>query len=333
MSAAIHSASQDSLENRYYAYLRSQGYSTESALVEVLREYLPFFEGKQRIADLGCGHGEFMALLREAGHEVAGVDIDPGMVEEARAQGFDVELGDAVAWLHARPNTFDGVFSSNVIEHLPAPVVADWIAAAFAALKPGGVLLFATPNPESAIVQLHEFWRDATHVRMYGRQLLEFLLVDGGFAQVKSGESRNARWDGMETLLEGVGGALPAIPLPPEVGVPVPEPVPPPASAAFGARLKWRVTSFVYAKFVEGWTQPLRVTVQRQAEQMEAQRSALLATQAQFAEVQHRLQRLIAADTFLYPSREIWITGSKPSADARASDAPVGAPTTEAEPA
>lgn len=314
MTVAINSATQESLENRYYAYLRGQGYSTESALLDVLRDYLPFFEGKQRIADLGCGHGEFLALLREAGHEVAGVDIDPGMVEQARAQGFDVALGDAVDWLRARPNSFDGVFSSNVIEHLPATVVVEWIAAAFTALKPGGVLLFATPNPESAIVQLHEFWRDATHVRMYGRQLLEFLLVDGGFSEVASGESKGARWDGMETLLAGVGDAVSAIPLPPEVPAPVADPVAPSANASFGARLKWRLNAFIHAKFIEGWTHPLRVTVQRQSEQLAAQRAALLATQDQFTQVQQRLQRLVAADTFLYPSREIWVSGKKPGA-------------------
>lgn len=312
MNVATPSATQESLENRYYAFLRAQGYSSEAALVDVLRDYLPYFAGKQNIADLGCGHGEFLALLRDAGHDVAGVDIDPGMVEMARTQGFDVELGDAVAWLRARPGTFDGVFSSNVVEHLPATVVVEWIAAAYVALKPGGVLLFATPNPESVIVQLHEFWRDATHVRMYGRQLLEFLLVDGGFTQVKSGESKGARWDGMEKLLEGVGDAVPAIPLPPEVPAPVADPVAPPADASFGARLKWRVNAFVHAKFVEGWTQPLRVSVQRQTEQLEAQRTALLATQDQFLQVQQRLQRLVAADTFLYPSREIWVTGVKP---------------------
>lgn len=301
----------DSLENRYYAYLRGQGYSSEAAQYDILRGYLPHFAGQRLVADLGCGHGEFLTLLRDAGHEAIGVDIDPGMVEHCQALGFDVTLGDAVPWLEARQNQLDGVFSSNVIEHLSAEEARRWIGAAYGALKPGGVLLFATPNPESAIVQLHEFWRDATHVRMYSRQLLEFLLVDAGFGEVASGASEAAKWDGNDRLLASLREGLPALPLPPEVGEIVPAPAPPAESASFGARLRWKLTSFVYAKFVEGWVAPLRTSLQWHADQLAAQRSAILATQSQFAAVQERLQRLAAAQDFLYPSREIYVIGKK----------------------
>lgn len=303
----------DALENRYYAYLRAQGYSSEGAQVDILRGYLPHFAGKRLIADLGCGHGEFLALLREAGHEVAGVDIDPGMVAHCQALGFAVTQGDAVAWLQAHPGEFGGVFSSNVIEHLSAVDAQRWIAAAFAALEPGGVLLFATPNPESLIVQFHEFWRDATHVRMYSRQLLEFLLVDAGFTEVQSGASEAAQWDGNDRLLAALKQPLPEFPLPPEVADPLPPPAPPAANASWKERMTYRVSSFVYTKFVEGWVDPLRTSVQWQNRQIAAQRDALLATQSQIASIQERLQRLVVAQEFLYPSREIYVVGRKPA--------------------
>jgi len=302
----------DALENRYYAYLRAQGYSSESALVDVLRGYLPHFTGRRVVADLGCGHGEFLTLLREAGHEAVGVDIDPAMVEHCRALGFDVALGDAVAWLEAHPGEFGGVFSSNVIEHLSAVDAQRWIAASFTALEPGGVLLFATPNPESAIVQLHEFWRDATHVRMYSRQLLEFLLVDAGFTAVQSGMSEAARWDGNDRLLEAIREPLPELPLPPEVGEILPPPAPPTEGASWKEQMTWKVTSEVYTKFVEGWVDSMRSTLQSHANQLAAQRQALLATQTQFAAIYERLQWLAGAQNFLYPSREIFVVGRKP---------------------
>ena len=66
---------------------------------------------------------------------------------------------------------------------------------AYDALLPGGTLLLATENPESLIVQLCEFWRDATHVRLYHRSLLEFLLSFAGFGQIRSGENPAAAWD------------------------------------------------------------------------------------------------------------------------------------------
>ncbi|MGL4649007.1 MAG: methyltransferase domain-containing protein, partial [Caldilineaceae bacterium] len=207
-------ATDESLENRYYAFLRGQGYSSSDALHQVLSVYRPWFKDFARVGDLGCGHGEFLALLRAQGHIVSGVDMDPGMVAAAQAGGFDVALGDAVAWLHARPEALDALFSSNVVEHLAPETVQQWLRAAFQALRPGGMLLFATPNPESAIVHLYEFWRDPTHVRLYNRQLLEFMFVDAGFAQVQSHLNPAAAWEGADVMTAGVADPLPALPLP-----------------------------------------------------------------------------------------------------------------------
>jgi SAM-dependent methyltransferase len=303
----------ESLEHRYYAYLRALGYSTTEALLDVLRVYVPLFAGRTRIADLGCGHGEFLALLHAQGHEVAGVDIDPEMVAACRAQGFDVEVGDAEAWLDSRPETFDGIFSSNVVEHLPAAVVAGWVGAAYRALRPGGILVLATPNPESAIVQLHEFWRDATHVRLYGRQLLEFLLADAGFTDVASHENPAAAWEGVDSLLEGIDTSLPA---PAALSVPAAiEPLPqaPPPEAPWRQRVAWSLASFIYAKFSAPFVAPLRADVERQLVALQQQAQALQAERAALEALHARVRRAAAAHRFLYPPREIYVVGAKPA--------------------
>ena len=50
---------------------------------------------KARCSTCGCGRGEFLALLREAGVEARGVDADADMVAFARGEGLDVEQADA----------------------------------------------------------------------------------------------------------------------------------------------------------------------------------------------------------------------------------------------
>lgn len=301
------------LENRYYAFLRDHGYSTSDALRDVLRVYIPYFEGLDHVADLGCGHGEFMAMLRGAGHTVSGVDVDPGMVEACRAQGFDVTLGDAATWLSSRPGGFDAVFSSNVIEHLPAETVRAWVVAAFSALRPGGMLLLATPNPASLIVQFHEFWRDPTHVRMYGAQLVEFLLADAGFASVQSFENAAARWGGIDKMLEVVEAPLPAVSALPEPGL---LPPPPPADASLRQRWAYQIGNWAYHKFTEPYLAPLRddlAQVHTAVAELAARQDQLLA----------RTRALATTDRFLYPAREIAVLGYKPIApDTTPPDAP-----------
>ena len=52
--------------------------------------------------DVGCGRGEFLSLLREAGIEAAGVDRDPDMVELCRADGLEVEQIYVIGTHHGR---------------------------------------------------------------------------------------------------------------------------------------------------------------------------------------------------------------------------------------
>jgi SAM-dependent methyltransferase len=308
-------ATNDALENRYYAFLRGREYISTDALLEVLRVYLAPFDGLDHVADVGCGHGEFMLLLQEHGHGVSGVDLDPGMVAHCRGLGLDVTLGDAVTWLAARPDLLDGVFSSNVIEHLDAPTLQRWLSAAWSALRPGGKLLLATPNPESAIVQLHEFWRDPTHVRLYSRQLLEFLAADAGFVEIATHENPAAAWDGVSRLLEEIETTLPPAPVT-DVS---PELTPFPAAPAreSGTRAGWafKATDFVYRKFTQPWFDATRADTRRALELLAEQAAAMRQINDQVSVIQSRLQRLAEADRFLYPSREIYVVATKPISD------------------
>jgi SAM-dependent methyltransferase len=305
----------DNLENRYYAYLRARSYSSEEALLAVLRVYLPYLNGFERVLDVGCGHGEFMQMLIQAGHRAVGVDLDSGMVQGCRVQGLEAHQADAIAWMQDHAGEFDAVFSSNVVEHLDAPTVAALVDSSFAALRPGGMILFTTPNPESAIVQFYEFWRDPTHVRPYNRQLMEFFLVDAGFERVQSAPNPMADWEGIDVMLEAVTTSLPQLPvIPPHASI-SPLPPPPGPGATLRQRLAWRVADFVYHKFTEPFVAPLRADLERRDETFAAISRSLALTNSCLTTLQERVRRLAAAARFLHPSREYLVLGYKPMVD------------------
>jgi SAM-dependent methyltransferase len=99
-----------------------------------------------RVLDAGCGTGRVAIRLAELGRQVAGVDLDPAMLEVARAQAPDLTwlLGDlaALADVLPEPATFDLVVAAGNVLPLLAPGTEDDVLAGLAAqLVPGGLLL------------------------------------------------------------------------------------------------------------------------------------------------------------------------------------------------
>jgi SAM-dependent methyltransferase len=172
----------DTIESDYYAFMGFDSAHTR----DVLTHYVPMFTGP--VLELACGRGEFLDLLREAGVEGRGVDLDDGMVAAARERGHDVALGDALAFLDdAEPETYGGVFAAHFVEHLDPDAALRLVRGARRALKPGGRLVLVTPNAASLSVLGHDFWKDPTHVRFYDPMLLGFLCAQGGLTVEETG--------------------------------------------------------------------------------------------------------------------------------------------------
>jgi SAM-dependent methyltransferase len=85
---------------------------------------LPILRGAAPVLDLGCGRGELLLLLREAGVAASGVDSDPALVQAARRRGLEVADGDALAALRALPEgSLGAVTAIHLLEHLAADAV------------------------------------------------------------------------------------------------------------------------------------------------------------------------------------------------------------------
>jgi SAM-dependent methyltransferase len=151
-----------------------------------LEGYVAHFKDLSPVADLGCGRGEFLDLLKEGGIEARGVESNAAQVTECRDRGLDVELGDLLSFLRARPAaSLGGVFGAQVAEHLPPQVLQDVLRETHRALRPGGLLLLETVNPRSVIAFLEIYNRDLTHERPLHPDTLRFLAAAAGFSDVR----------------------------------------------------------------------------------------------------------------------------------------------------
>lgn len=182
------------LEGKFYEFVYRAGEASLKWNRRVLAHYIPFFSGCRQVLDVGCGRGEFLELLREHSIYGVGLDIDANMVQICHEKGLEVVHADLFDYMSAQYAAFDGIFCSNVIEHMSASQALRFFQLAYQALRPGGIFLVATPNPESPIVHLYEFWRDPTHVRLYNIPLLKFMMEYVGFRDVDGGENPQTQW-------------------------------------------------------------------------------------------------------------------------------------------
>lgn len=172
-------------EEQAYLALEARFRGTEEEIGERVSVYLPRLPAGE-VLDLGCGRGEWLALLRESGRSARGVDANAEMVAECRGKALVVEEGDLFAALAgAAPASLGTISSFHVIEHLNAPDLDRLLRLAYRALSPGGLLLLETPNPLSLAVGARSFWLDPTHQRPVHPETLALLCDQAGFDSIE----------------------------------------------------------------------------------------------------------------------------------------------------
>jgi SAM-dependent methyltransferase len=168
----------------YFAFESRMRGSVES-IRERQRRYVDDFREAAPVLDIGCGRGEFVALLREAGLEARGIDADADMVAYARGEGLDVEQVDLVKHLEELPDgSLGGVFMGQVVEHLPAATLVTALELVAAKLRAGGVLVAETINPLSPLA-LRNYFADLTHAQPLVPETLELLARQAGFSETE----------------------------------------------------------------------------------------------------------------------------------------------------
>lgn len=155
---------------------------SESEIGHRLDAYLDDLKANPPVLDLGCGRGELLLMLREAGVEATGIEGDAALAAAAVRRGLRVVEGDAIAALRrVDAGAFGSVTAIHLLEHLQPTQLAVLVAEVRRILRPGGLFLAECPNPHALRVGGALFWQDPTHVRPLLPETLELYLRSAGF--------------------------------------------------------------------------------------------------------------------------------------------------------
>lgn len=177
--------------DRLYAVFEERFRGTREDIRNRLGEYLPAVQETAAIrqdrplVDLGCGRGEWLELLRDAGIPAYGVDRNQVFLHTCRDLGVRVVEGDVLEHLQLQADgALGAVTAFHIIEHLAPARMIEVLTECSRALAPGGLLILETPNPENLTVGAAKFYSDLSHVRPVYPETLVFLLQRLGFEEV-----------------------------------------------------------------------------------------------------------------------------------------------------
>ena len=140
----------------------------------------------QKLLDVGCGNGDFLASARDAGWDIVGIDPDPKAVAAACDRGLDASVG-SIESLDGASQRFDAITLSHVIEHVHDPGAL--IRSIHRLLKPGGTLYVDTPNIQSrGAAEWGRNWRGLEaprHLVLFSLDGLVGLLQANGFGHLQ----------------------------------------------------------------------------------------------------------------------------------------------------
>ena len=148
--------------------------------------YAERFQRAREVIDLGCGNGEFLEVMRDAGVPARGLDTSPDSVASCQARSLSAEQGDIFEWLAGQPDkSLGGIFCSQVVEHLQPEAVPVLVRLCADKLERGALLVFETPNPECLAIFATHFYLDPTHTRPVPHPLLAFYLEEAGMGAIE----------------------------------------------------------------------------------------------------------------------------------------------------
>lgn len=155
------------------------------------RDYLPRVLALQAelgpglCLDVGCGRGVWLELLKSNEISGAGVDDNPEVVEGTHQRGIDVICLDCVAFLQRyAADSVLLVTVFHVVEHLTLAKRLALMRECARVLRPGGLLMVETPNPENVWVGTHTFHHDPTHTQPLTPEGLAFMATYHGLEVV-----------------------------------------------------------------------------------------------------------------------------------------------------
>ena len=176
---------EDHLLDSLYFSLEDVLRGTPEQIKEEVKIYLPVLENagvNSDILDVGCGRGEWLQVLREAGLQARGIDTNRILIQQCKDLSLDVEEREALSYLRSLPGaSLNVVTAFHFAEHLPLETLVHFLDETGRTLKPGGLIILETPNPENLLVGSCNFYLDPTHKNPIPIPTMKLLLEARGF--------------------------------------------------------------------------------------------------------------------------------------------------------
>jgi len=120
------------------------------------------FSDQDSVLDIGCGSARLGTLLRKwcPKAKYTGMDISDAAKKAVESKKFN--FYDSIDKVKGK---YDKITLIDVIEHMPIEVIRNYREKFDKLLKKGGLLIIATPNMDSCVFTLHNFWNNPEHVR------------------------------------------------------------------------------------------------------------------------------------------------------------------------
>ena len=174
-----------------YTQFENQFRGSREAIRERIERYLSPIKkaldkaGGGPVLDVGCGRGEWLELLKAHEIPARGLDLNRIMIRQCRDRDLDVTCVDVISHLkQQKAHTYGAITGFHIIEHLPFDTQITLLDETLRVLKPGGMALFETPNPENILVGACTFYTDPTHLKPIPPVTAAFLMAERGFTEV-----------------------------------------------------------------------------------------------------------------------------------------------------
>lgn len=138
------------------------------------------------ILDIGCGSGELVELMSQAGYRrVSGVDLSEEQVAIARGRGISgVAQADLFNHLDSLDEPLDAIVAVDVLEHLEKAEIVRALRLICATLRPGGRVIVRVPNAQSPFGGRFRYG-DFTHATSFTQHSISQVLLATGFSDIE----------------------------------------------------------------------------------------------------------------------------------------------------
>jgi len=150
----------------------------------VLDDFAARNKGAGRVCELGCGPGHVARYLRDRGVDIFGIDLSPGMLEQARKLSPAIEFrqGNMLA-LDIGDGAWAAIVAFYSIVHIPKADIPQVFGEMFRVLRRGG-LVFLAFHVGIEVLREENLWGHQVSLDLvfFGRKEVERYLAAAGFA-------------------------------------------------------------------------------------------------------------------------------------------------------